>query len=118
MKKCPETAPVSGDRVDYYVRTGMEQLNQRGITPEEVDDNTIDYKWYVQKQLKEPLTRLLDMVTTDVNSLFRCNVIMKRVPKHGMGKFVKVLGKRKVTYGNKNVKKKRPTFADVRRFFT
>jgi len=116
--QCPETAPLAGDRVDYFIRSGTEKVNQRGISPEELEFNELDYGWYVSNQLREPLTRLLEMVTTDIDDLFRCNFIRKRIPKRGLGNWVQVLGTRESKKVKPAKRKKKLTQKDVRAFFT
>tara|TARA_B100001093_G_scaffold384453_1_gene370149 strand:- start:12523 stop:16164 length:3642 start_codon:yes stop_codon:yes gene_type:complete len=69
QKERPEIAPVAGDRVEYVIRTGREKLFARAIAPDEVDKHTIDYAYYAEKQLKQPLARIMDLVC-DVNRLF------------------------------------------------
>lgn len=68
-KQCPEKAPVAGDRVEYVIRTGREQLFDRAITPAEVPNHTVDYAYYAEKQLKQPLARIMELVC-DANTLF------------------------------------------------
>ena len=68
-KECPEKAPVAGDRVEYVIRTGREKLFERAITPAEVDKYTVDYAYYAERQLKQPLARIMELVC-DANQLF------------------------------------------------
>ena len=69
QRERPEIAPVAGDRVEYVIRSGREKLFARAITPDEVDKHTIDYAYYAERQLKQPLARIMDLVC-DVNQLF------------------------------------------------
>lgn len=69
QRQRPEKAPVAGDRVEYVIRRGREKLYERAIAPDEVDQHSIDYEYYAEKQLKKPLARIMELVC-DANQLF------------------------------------------------
>ena len=69
QRERPEKAPVAGDRVEYVIRRGREKLYERAITPDEVDQHSVDYEYYAEKQLKKPLARIMELVC-DANKLF------------------------------------------------
>jgi DNA polymerase elongation subunit (family B) len=56
---------VAGDRVEFLIRTGHEDLNQRAIAPSEVDKYVLDYHYYADRQLRKPLERIMELVTDD-----------------------------------------------------
>ena len=121
QKERPEIAPVAGDRVEYVIRTGREQLFERAIAPDEVDKHTVDYAYYAEKQLKEPLARIMDLVC-DVNQLFPHVAMTAAVNKNQLKRLGIVATKRapkrrKITKLDIAMAK---TLADkdIRKFFT
>ena len=121
QKERPEIAPVAGDRVEYVIRTGREQLFERAIAPDEVDKHTVDYAYYAEKQLKQPLARIMDLVC-DVNQLFPHVAMTAAVNKNQLKRLGIVATKRapkrrKITKLDIAMAK---TLADkdIRKFFT
>jgi len=56
---------VPGDRVEFLIRAGPEDLNQRAIAPSEVGEYVVDYHYYADRQLRKPLTRIMELVTNE-----------------------------------------------------
>lgn len=75
----PETAPVSGDRVAYCIYAGGGKTSQRACTPAEIKSGRfqIDRSYYMEKQLKPPLLRILAKVVKDPSDLFTIHSITK-----------------------------------------
>ena len=61
QREQPEVAPVAGDRIPYLIRAGADDLNQRAIAPHEIDQYTLDYAYYGEKQLRKPLERIMEL---------------------------------------------------------
>ena len=52
-------APKTGDRIDYFIRTGFEKVCDRAVTREDIEGRAIiDSDWYLDNQLKQPLPSL------------------------------------------------------------
>jgi hypothetical protein len=77
--------PVAGDRVEFLIRTGHEDLNQRAITLAEVDKYVVDYHYYADKQLRKPLQRIMELVTDD--NLFKERVVTAPMTNAGIVRF-------------------------------
>jgi DNA polymerase delta subunit 1 len=100
-KENPILAPVSGDRVPYLIYRGPGNQSTRACTPDEAREGKyiVDRGYYLDKQLKTPLLRLLkfvmDMKTAE--SLFRSSFIVKDSvhASNMMHRFVKGRSKRK-----------------------
>jgi DNA polymerase elongation subunit (family B) len=120
-KQCPEKAPVAGDRVEYVIRTGREQLFDRAISPSEVDQHTIDYAYYAEKQLKQPLARIMELVC-DANTLFPYTPLTIDVNKEHLKRLGVTATRRTVTKRRRLVDVDKDTCAkmatkDIRKFF-
>lgn len=77
--------PVAGDRVEFLIRTGHEDLNQRAITPSEVEKYVVDYRYYAEKQLSKPLQRIMELVTDE--NLFRERQVTAPMTEAGIVRF-------------------------------
>jgi len=77
--------PVAGDRVEFLIRTGHEDLNQRAITPSEVGKYVVDYRYYAEKQLSKPLQRIMELVTDE--NLFRERQVTAPMTEAGIVRF-------------------------------
>lgn len=55
----PAEAPVLGTKVSYVLRRGGEDISDRAYPPEEVQSVDIDYDYYFEKQVLNPLTEIL-----------------------------------------------------------
>lgn len=71
----PTQAPKTGDRIDYVIRPGREKMFLRSVQPQEVSEGkySVDTKWYLENQLKEPLKRVFDMIMENTMDIFRIN---------------------------------------------
>lgn len=79
-KEKPETAPVSGDRVDFIIyNSGSDKVSESACLPSEIESGkyTIDTNYYMEKQLKGPLLRILERVVDKPKELFTCQSIFK-----------------------------------------
>lgn len=52
----------AGERVEYFIRAGREDLNQRAVTREELVNCRLDYDYYAERQLKKPIQRIMDLI--------------------------------------------------------
>ena len=87
MKESPEIAPVSGDRVDYVIYTsGSSKVSESACLPSEITSGkfSVDVQYYLEKQLKGPLMRILEKVVENPSQLFICNSIFKQSAQQGM----------------------------------
>lgn len=92
----------AGERVEYFIRAGREDLNQRAVTREELVDHRLDYDYYAQRQLKKPIQRIMDLIVK--------REVFKRMPvtapiranSGGLTSFVKIGARRKKRKINKN----------------
>lgn len=113
--------PKAGDRVEYLIRAGFEDLNQRSIAPEEVDKYVIDYNYYAEKQLRKPLERILELAT-DTDDIFQQRHVSAATNNSGIVQYLSV-GKRRGSgsgSGEKvytKTKKRKITDTDIRNFF-
>ena len=116
----PDKAPVAGDRVEYVIRAGFEELYMRAILPDEVDKYVIDYNYYANKQLRKPLERIMELVT-DTN-IFHERRVTAPLTNVGIIRFLK----RKHTIGTKKITTKpivqtsikKAKIVDIRKFFS
>jgi DNA polymerase delta subunit 1 len=90
----PLTAPSIGDRVKYVMtQVTKGKAYQMSEDPIFVLENEIpiDYKWYIDKQIKGPMTRLFESIMENPESLFIGSHASHRViptPKGGMTNFI------------------------------
>jgi DNA polymerase delta subunit 1 len=99
-KETPQTAPVSGDRVDFIIyNSGSSKVAESACLPSEIESGkyTIDVNYYMEKQLKGPLLRILEKVVSNPKQLFQCNSLFKQ--RCSAGIMASFLGKR--TYNTK-----------------
>jgi len=96
-KENPEEAPVAGDRVDYIIYCGnSSKTSECACLPSEIESGKyqVDTQYYLTKQLKGPLMRILKQVSSNIEQVFHCNVIFQRIPTTGfMSSFLR---KRKI----------------------
>lgn len=105
----------AGERVEYFIRAGREPLNKRAITREELTVYPLDYSYYAEKQLWNPIQRIMDLVVG--RNVFQRRAITAPTTGGSMTKYVKVGQRRKK---RRILQRKRPselTDADIRRFF-
>lgn len=94
----PSTAINIGDRVAYVMLKGAKGQRHYELAEDPLyvlaNDSHIDFDYYVEKQLRAPITRLFEAVIPNVNELFTGEHTRKRYqPKIGSGAlsmFVKV----------------------------
>lgn len=85
-KENPEEAPVAGDRVDYVIYCGSSsKTSECACLPAEISSGKyqVDRDYYLEKQLKKPLLRILEKVVSKPDDVFQCNVIFKSRPNTG-----------------------------------
>lgn len=109
-KEKPETAPVSGDRVDFIIyNSGSDKVSESACLPSEIESGkyTIDTSYYMEKQLKGPLLRILERVVDKPKELFTCQSIFK--PSCSSGIMATFLNRKTIVREktNKPVMKKR-----------
>ena len=75
----PTQAPKTGDRIDYIIKPGRGKTFERAASPQDVRDGkvSIDYMWYLENQLKEPLTRVFEMIIDNTSDIFKINQFKK-----------------------------------------
>jgi len=121
----PTQAPKTGERINYVIKPGNGRVFERAARPEDVEDGkeSVDSKWYLQNQLREPLLRIFDMVMDNATDIFKINSY-KRASLGTNSYFSSwVTGKRKQTErksSNINIKKKKKikkTSSNIRSFF-
>jgi len=86
-KEKPETAPVAGDRVDYVIcNNGHQKVSESACLPSEITSGkyTVDTQYYLEKQLRGPLLRILEKVVRSPNELFLCNKLFKPAVRGGI----------------------------------
>ena len=84
MKTLPPTqAPKVGERINFIIKPGRGKTFERAARPEDVEEGrcSVDYQWYLTNQLKEPLTRVFEMIIDNTDEIFKVNKISK--PKVG-----------------------------------
>mmetsp|Transcript_16058 Transcript_16058/g.17971 ORF Transcript_16058/g.17971 Transcript_16058/m.17971 type:complete len:1054 (-) Transcript_16058:969-4130(-) len=73
-KRDPASAPKSGDRIPFVIIRGSKNAKnyERSEDPIYVLDNDlpIDFNYYLDHQLKQPLTRLFEPILSNVDELF------------------------------------------------
>ena len=78
----PSTAPNIGDRVAYVMLKGAKGQKAYELAEDPLyvlqNDLHIDFDWYVDKQLRAPITRLFEAVINNVNELFTGEHTRKR----------------------------------------
>lgn len=79
--------PVAGDRVEFVIRAGYEDFNQRAICPDEVGKYVIDYDYYAEKQLRKPLERIMELVTDE--DLWRPRMVTAPLTDAGIVRYLK-----------------------------
>ncbi len=83
-KKDPNSAPVSGDRVEYVIFVGSQMMSKRACLPKDILDGKkmVDLKYYFEKQLRIPMLRILKMVKQIKNpeQYFKVTSFKKRAP--------------------------------------
>ena len=99
-KEKPEIAPVSGDRVDYIIyNSGSDKVSESACLPSEIESGkyTIDVNYYMEKQLKGPLLRILQKVVDNPKELFTCQSIFKPSCTSGiMSSFLNITKRKKM----------------------
>ncbi len=73
----PTQAPKTGDRIDYIIKPGIGKTCTRAAQPSDVTNGicSVDNRWYLNNQLKEPLTRVFDMVIDNAADIFKVDKI-------------------------------------------
>lgn len=114
-KETPEKAPVSGDRVDFIIfNSGSDKVAESACLPSEIESGkyTVNTAYYLEKQLKNPLMRILEKTVNKPQQLFKCKALFK--PSCSSGIMQSFLGKRrersiapKVEYKRVEPKKKK-----------
>ena len=121
----PTQAPKTGERINYVIKPGNGRVFERAARPEDVIDGkeSIDAKWYLQNQLREPLLRIFEMVMDNALDIFKINSY-KRASVGSNSYFSQwVTGKRKTTSRKsstieiKKKKKKKTASGNIRSFF-
>ncbi|MAJ82129.1 MAG: hypothetical protein CMF41_04360 [Legionellales bacterium] len=81
-KKDPVMAPVAGDRVEFVIYAGSAMISKRACVPKDITDGKymVDREYYMNKQLKTPLLRILERIVKNPKDLFKVNAIKKRPP--------------------------------------
>ena len=81
-KKDPVMAPVAGDRVEFVIYAGSAMISKRACVPKDITDGKymVDRDYYMNKQLKTPLLRILERIVKNPKDLFKVNAIKKRPP--------------------------------------
>ena len=84
IRELPEhLAPKTGDRIDYFIRTGFEKVCDRAVTREDIEKGRaiIDSDWYLDNQLKQPLLRVFQMIMNNPQDIFKRTHIRRHVRK-------------------------------------
>ena len=107
----------AGERVEYFIRAGRGPLNQRAIEREELSKYPLDYSYYAEKQLWNPIQRIMDLVVG--RNVFRKRAITASVQAGSMLKYGLKVGQRRK---KRKVDDSIPLFkqvsaADIRSFF-
>jgi len=90
----------AGERVEYFIRAGREDLNKRAVTREELVNHRLDYDYYATKQLWKPIQRIMDLIVKR-NVFTRLPVTAPiRANTGGLTSFVKIGAKRKKRKSN------------------
>jgi DNA polymerase elongation subunit (family B) len=85
----------AGERVEYFIRAGREDLNQRAVTREELVNHRLDYDYYALRQLTKPIQRIMDLIVK--RNVFKRMAVTApiRANSGGITSFVKIGAKRK-----------------------
>ena len=105
----------AGERVEYFIRAGREPLNQRAITREELKTYPLDYVYYAEKQLWNPIQRIMDLVIG--RNVFQRCAVTAPMKQGSLLKFLKVgdrRKKRKLVHSTRQ----HLSDSDIRSFFT
>ena len=80
--------------MEYFIRAGREDLNQRAVTREELVDHRLDYDYYAERQLKKPIQRIMDLIVK--RQVFKRHAVTAPILANsgGLTSFVKI-GKRR-----------------------
>lgn len=106
----------AGERVEYFIKAGRMDLNKRGISREELVLYPLDYAYYAEKQLWEPIQRIMDLVVE--RNVFHRRRVTAPVRAGAMTKFIKVTKRKRTERVEKEaVVKRKVTDADIRSFF-
>jgi DNA polymerase delta subunit 1 len=75
----PTQAPKTGDRINYIIKPGRGKTFERAALPQDVVDGkcSVDTRWYLDNQLREPLTRVFDMVIDNTHEIFKIDKFAK-----------------------------------------
>jgi len=117
----PEKAPVAGDRVPYVIHAGIGGTSDRACTPEEIRQGkyVVDRDYYLDRQLKKPLGRILERVISNPSSLFQYQQLFVKKTQGYFASWVQN-GRKRVReekpLEKAQLKKKKPT-VDIRSFF-
>lgn len=79
-KENPDQAPVAGDRVDFVIfNSSSPKVSHSACLPSEImsEKYTINVNYYLDKQLRGPLLRILEKVVDNPRDLFKCTSIFK-----------------------------------------
>ena len=95
--------------MEYFIRAGREDLNQRAVTREELVNHRLDYDYYAERQLKKPIQRIMDLIVK--------RQVFKRMPvtapiranSGGLTSFVKIGERRKKKAKTTTVDAPKPT---------
>jgi DNA polymerase elongation subunit (family B) len=106
----------AGERVEYFIKAGRMDLNKRAITREEIAQYPLDYAYYAERQLWEPIQRIMDLVVE--RNVFCRRRVTAPITSGAMAKFVKVTKRKRTQRVIKDLPaKKKVTDADIRSFF-
>lgn len=85
----------AGERVEYFIGAGREDLNQRAVTREELVNHQLDLTYYAERQLWKPIQRIMDLIVK--RNVFKRLPITApiRANSGGLTSFVKIGAKRK-----------------------
>ena len=84
IRELPEhLAPKTGDRIDYFIRTGFEKVCDRAVTRQDIETGKaiVDTDWYLENQLKQPLYRVFEMIMNNPQDIFKRSHIRRHVRK-------------------------------------
>ena len=97
----------AGERVEYFIRAGAGDLNQRAVTREELVNHRLDYDYYADRQLKKPIQRIMDLIVQ--RQVFKRMAVTApiRANSGGLTSFVQI--------GERRKKKARVTTAVARK---
>ena len=105
----------AGERVEYFIRAGRAPLNQRAIEREELSKYPLDFTYYAEKQLWNPIQRIMDLVVG--RNVFRRRAITASATAGSMLKYIKVGDRRKKRKVEEHKVGSTLTAADIRSFF-